>query len=62
MAVNTHRIYGYISEDSYEGLQNMKENFSDDGYYMSVSRLVRLAVDEFQKKEYNDVKQLIDGD
>ena len=63
MAVSTIcRIYSYVSEDNYSALENLRNKLVHDGYKISFSKIVRIAVMELLNKEYNDIKELLNGD
>lgn len=47
--LNNIRIYSYINSDNYSFLNNLKEKIKSDGYKVSLSKIILLAVIELKK-------------
>lgn len=57
-AVNNNRVYSYLNSDNYSFLNSLKNRIKYDGYNVSCSKIIRLAVIELKdNNSYDDIKQ-----
>lgn len=45
-------IYGYVNEDEYSFLKGLRDKIKDDGYTMSISKLLRFEIKELENTDY----------
>lgn len=58
VAVNTNRVYSYLNSDNYFFLGSLKDKIKADGYNISCSKIIRLAVIELKdNNSYEEIKQ-----
>lgn len=50
-------IYGYVTEDEYSFLKDLRDKIKDDGYSMSISKLLRFEINELENTNYAVIKE-----